>query len=264
MRNPILSVKMYSLLLLFFFTSMQGGQINKAYAKKESVMLKAILGSCNVIKSKDDSIHISVRYSFDDHEYQAVFSEFQDSLFLEEEFPEKSPIGSSSWTIAVPKATRLYLSSATGNISAEGVQSEIKAETGTGTIDVNKSTGTFDFGTGTGNVQGTDIMVLGNSRFTSGTGNVSVALSSSPDKDISVNSGTGSAVLNYQGNPLKGFFEFGAIQNKGRIVSPVKFETEDIIPNGNLYNEIKYFRIDGKDEPRITIRTGTGLAKLIK
>jgi hypothetical protein len=264
MKSPFLLVAISSLLFLSLFTPLQGGQIHKTYAKKESVTLKAILGSCNVFKSKDDSIHIEVLYSFSDDEYHAVFSEAQDSLFLEEEFPKKSPIGTSHWIIAVPENTRLYVSSATGNISAEGVQSEMKAETGTGTIDINKSTGTFDLGTGTGNVQGTDIMVLGSSRFTSGTGNVSVALSSSPDKDILVNSGTGSAVLNYQENPLKGFFEFGAIQNKGRIVSPVKFETEDIIPNGNLYNEIKSFRIDGKDEPRITIRTGTGLAKLIK
>ena len=264
MRNTIVFVTMYSMLLLCLFTSMQGGQINKTVANKESITLKAILGSCNVIKSKDDSIHIDVRYSFDDHEYHAIFSEFQDSLFLEEEFLKKSPVGSSSWIIAVPEVTRLYVSSATGNISADGVQSEMKAETGTGSIEINTSSGRFDLGSGTGNVNGTDIIIHGNSRFTSGTGRVNVSIASSSDYDITVASGMGDAILNYNGNPLTGLFVFMAKHNLGSIVSPVHFEKEETNNDGHFQYDKKSFRIGGRDTPRIRIETGNGQATLIK
>jgi hypothetical protein len=250
--------------VLVLFTPLQGGQINKSYAKRESVTLKAILGSCKVIKSKDDSIRIDVRYSFSDDEYKAAFSEFRDSLLLEEKFSEKSPIGASYWIIAVPEKMRLFLSSATGNISVEGVQSDIKAETGTGTVEVNKSTGAFNFETGIGNVQGTDIIIHGSSRFTSGTGLVDITLSGSLDYDMTVASGMGDAILNYNGNPLRGRFEMIAKHDLGRIVSPVQFEEEEIKRNDHFQYDRKSFKVDGRDTPHIRIETGNGQAKLIK
>ena len=263
-RNSYLFSTIFYCFVFCSFTQLQGTEINKTYPKKEYVELKAILGSCKVIKSGDDMIHINLIYSFKVEEYNADFSESADRLSLEEEFSTKSPEGESFWIISIPENTKINFKSGTGNFSAEGIESEIKVETGTGSITINHVSGYFSISSGTGSIQIRDIIIEKSSKFNSGTGNVSVVLSRSPDRDISVTSGTGNAILDYRGNTLKGFFEFGAIQNKGRIVSPVKFETEDIIPNGNLYNEIKSFRIDDEDEPRINIMTGTGLAKLVE
>jgi hypothetical protein len=263
-KNSFLLSTIFYCVVLCSFTQLHGTEINKTYPKKEYVELKAILGSCEVIKSEDDMIHINLIYSFKDEEFHADFSESDDKLSLEEEFSNKSPQGKSLWIISIPENTKISFKSGTGNFSAEGVESEIKVETGTGSITINEVSGYFEVSTGTGSIEIRDIIIEGSSKFNSGTGNVSITLSRCPDQDISVTSGTGNAILDYQGNPLKGFFKFGAIQDRGRIVSPVKFENEDTIPNGNLYNEIKSFRIDGEDEPRINIMTGTGLAKLVE
>jgi hypothetical protein len=264
MRNPSLKITISFLLFLSFFISVEGGQITKTYPKKESVRLKAILGSCSVIQSKDDSIHTDVRYSFKGDEYHAVFSDFHDSLILEEEFHEKSPVGSSSWIIAVPADTKLLLSSATGNISVEGVQSEVKAETGTGSVEINTSSGKFDLGSGTGNVNGTGLIIHGSSKFASGTGRVNVSIACGSDYDITVASGMGDAILDYHGNPLKGIFTFIAKHDLGRIISPVKFEKEEITSDDHFSYDRKSFQVGDQTTPCIRIEAGNGEAVLVK
>ena len=263
-KNSFLISTISCCIILCSFSQLYGKEIKKTYANKEHIDLKAILGSCKVIKSEDDNIHINLIYSFKDEEFHPDFSESDEKLSLGEKFSTKNPTGESLWIISIPVNTKINFKSGTGNFSAEGVESDIKVETGTGQITINEVSGNFDVSTGTGLIEIKDIVVEGKSKFNSGTGSVSVTLARSSDHDLSINSGTGNATLDYQGNPLIGFFKFGAVQNRGRIISPVKLENEYKIPNGNLYNEIKTFRIDSKDEPRINIITGTGLAKLIK
>jgi len=268
--------------ILYPFTPSRGAEINKTYLKKESVQLKAILGSCEVIKSKDGKIHINIVYSFNDAGFKVYFSESGEKLLLEEEFSEKSPKGTSRWIIAIPEDTRMNFSSGTGNFTVEGVESEIKGDTGTGSItihegkgiygistgtgsiEVKKSTGKFELTSGTGNINITDIIIEGSSKFSSGMGDVNVTISRSSDFDISVVSGMGDATLNFNGNPLKGCFEFTAKQGSGRIVSPVKFEKEETTSDEHFQYDKKSFRVEGHNTPRIQIETGTGLAKLIK
>jgi hypothetical protein len=263
-KNSFFIATIFYMAILFPFRQLQGTEINKTYPKKESIALKVILSNCKLIKSTDDAVHIDVLYSYSQDTYHAVLSEFPDSLFLEEEFSDKSPEGSSSWTIAVPEYTRLYLSSATGNISAEGVHSEMKAETGTGSIDIKNSTGIFDLKSGTGNIHGAGICIIGNSRFMSGTGQVNITIASGSDHDITVASGTGDAILNYNGHPLKGHFELIAKHGIGRIVSAVDFEKEEIQSDDHFQYDRKSFKVNGRNTPRIRIETGNGQAKLIK
>jgi len=281
-KNLFYSAVIFYFTILCPFTPLRGAEINKTYLKKEFIQLKAILGSCEVIKSKDDKIHINLIYSFSDAGFKANFSESSGKLLLEEEFSEKSPKGTSRWIIAIPKDTRMNISSGTGNFTVEGVESEIKGDTGTGSItihegkgiysistgtgsvEVKKSTGKFELTSGTGNISITDIIIEGSSKFSSGMGNVNVTISRSPDFDISIASGMGDAILNFNGNSLKGCFEFTAKQGSGRIVSPVKFEKEVTASDEHFQYDKKSFRVEGQNTPRIQIETGTGLAKLIR
>jgi len=263
-KNSLFIATIFYIALLYPFRQLHGTEINKIYPKKESITLKVILSSCKLIKSTDDAVHIDVLYSYSRDIYQAVLSDFPDSLFLEEKFFDKSPEGSSSWTIAVPEYTRLYLSSATGNISAEGVQSEMKAETGTGSVDIKNSAGIFDLKSGTGNVHGAGIRIIGNSRFMSGTGQVSITIASGSDYDITVASGTGDAILDYNGNPLKGRFEFTAKHGSGRIVSAVDFEIQEIVSDEHFRYDRKSFKVDDRNTPRIRIESGDGRAMLFQ
>ncbi len=262
-RNPFLLVTIHCLFILCLFTSLQGGQIKKTYSNKESLKLKAILGSCKIIKSNDNTIHIDVQYSFNENEYHAVFTELEDSLFLEEVFSVKDPVGTSAWIIAVPADIKLFLSSSTGNIVVEGVKSKIKAETGTGAVEINKSRGVFDIESGMGSVHGTDVVINGSSRFGSGMGQVYISIASSPDYNITVSSGMSDAILDYNGNPLKGCFEFIAKHGFGHIVSDVPFEKEEMTSDDHFQYDKKSFKVEDGNIPRIRIETGNGQAKLI-
>lgn len=281
-RNSFLTAAILYLVILTILMPLQASEINKTFPKKESVQLKSILGNCSVIKSSDDKIHVALKYSFKDEEFHADFTESSGSLLLEEKFLVKEPKGTSFWTIALPDSIILNFSSETGNFSIEGIKSEIKVETGTGfitiqegkgnfnittgmgSIDIKKSTGKFELTTGMGNVNISELIIEGNSKFTSGTGGVNIIFSSSPIYDISAVSSTGDVILNYNGNPLKGLFEFTAKQDQGRIVSPVKFEKEETYSDDHFRYDKKSFSVDGKNTPKIKIETGTGLAKLLK
>ena len=299
-RSYYLFITVFYLLLFGAFTQLHGKEKNKTYPKKEYIRLKASLGSSKIIKSTDGKVHVHLVYSFDDDEYLTHFSEEDNELDLEEEFTVKHPHGKSLWTISIPAETKIYFQSGTGNFSAEGVDIKCKVETGTGSITINKGEGNFDISTGTGSISFTNmngvfnassgtgsievdkskgtfklssgtgsldiqnIILEGSSKFNSGTGSINVSLSSGSNQDILIGSGTGNAVLDYKGNPLKGYFEFKAKRGHGNIISPVKFENEETIREGHEQYEKKTFRIDGKDTPRITIQSGTGLAELIK
>jgi Putative adhesin len=281
-RNSVLIVAVFYLATFCFIKPLQAKEINKTFPKKESVQLKSILGGCEVIKSNDDKIHITLKYSFKDEEFQTNFSESSENLSMEEKFLVKDPKGTSFWTIAIPDNIKMNISSGTGNISIEGVKSEIKVETGTGfitikegesilnistgtgSIEVNKSNGKFELASGMGSLNISDIKIDGVSKFSSGMGGVNIKLSSSPMYDISASSGFGEVTVNYNGNPLIGCFEFTAKQDQGRISSPVKFEKEESYSDDHFQYDKKSFRIDGQNTPKIKIDTGSGMAKLLK
>jgi len=281
-KNSFLIGAIIYLVILNLVMPLQASEINKTFPKKESVQLKSILGSCEVIKSNDDKIHITLKYSFKDEEFQANFSESGENLSMEEKFLVKDPKGTSFWTIALPDNIKMNFSSGTGNISIEGVKSEIKIETGTGfitiknvegifnsstgtgSIEVNKSTGKFELASGMGSLNISDIKIDGISKFSSGMGGVNILLSSSPKYDISASSGFGEVIVNYNGNPLIGCFEFTAKQDQGRISSPVKFEKEESYSDDHFQYDKKSFCIDGQNTPKIKIDTGSGMAKLLK
>jgi hypothetical protein len=297
-RNMVLIVTFFYLVLFGAFTQISGSEKNKTYPKKEYINLKTSLGSCKIIKSIDDKIHVHLIYSFNDEEYITHFSEEASELNLEEEFTVKNPHGRSLWIISIPEETKINFQSGTGDFTAEEVKIKCKVGTGTGSITLEKGEGNFDISSGTGSINLTnmsgdfkvssgtgvievnkskgafiissgtgsldiqDIVPEGSSRFNSGTGNVEVSLSQGSNQDILIGSGTGNAIVDYKGNALKGYFEFRAKARHGSIDSPLKFENEETVKEGNEQYYKKTFRIDGKNSPVIRIQTGTGVAKL--
>ena len=81
------------------------------------------------------------------------------------------------------------------------------------------------------------------------------------DFDLSINSGTGDAVLDMDGQPIKGYFEFTVNARRGKIDSPIEFDNEEEYDEGDEDYVRKYFTKGGKT-PRYFISTGTGTAEL--
>src|ERR1035437_4256957 len=135
-RNSFITATILYLVIFTILMPLQASEINKTFSKKESIQIKAVLGSCNVIKSNDDMIHVTLKYSFKEEEFHAKFSENSNVLSLEEEFIVKKPNGSSLWTIAIPDNIKIIFNSSTGNFNVEGVESEFTCNTGTGSITI--------------------------------------------------------------------------------------------------------------------------------
>jgi len=88
-------------------------------------------------------------------------------------------------------------------------------------------------------------------------------LAQTSEFDLDVSTASGRATLDYDGNPIKGFFEMVSKDRRGRIKCPFDFEDEERFDRwGDTYVR-KTFTREG-NEPRITIQTASGRATLIE
>ena len=109
----------------------------------------------------------------------------------------------------------------------------------------------------------TGLEIDANSTLGSASGSVNVKLGKTPKYDLDVGSASGRAVLDYNGNPLVGYFEFEANARTGDIESPIDFDDEETFYKNDQRYVRKWF-VEGKDRPEITIGTGSGRAVLKK
>jgi len=275
-------------------------KVDKTFAKKDEIRIKLVLGDCNLKKSSDGRIHVHLVYSYEpDMSYEPRMEERRDTLYLEEKMHGNNPKGYSTWTVEVPDDIEIDFKSATGNLAVAGLNLEIDGSTGTGNIELSQvegkydlssgtgdveaydSEGEFEFSSGTGNVEiknckgnfdassGTgDVNAEGltlefDGEFSSGTGDAEVSFPDGTDFELRVSSGTDDAILNMNGKQVKGYFEFTCHARRGRIVCPVKFDIEEEYKQ----NDQTYYRksfLQGKDVPKIYVKTGTGTARLKK
>jgi len=303
MRNHFMKNITFVLVILLTLSGLLPAQkeltVDKTFENIKTLRIKLVLGDCLLKKSADSRVRIQLVYSRDDESFEPRFSESGSRLTLEEKFYGHDGGGYYHWTVEVPAAVKVDLESATGGISIDGAELEIDGNTGTGRIEISNAIGEFDLNTGTGNisaknsngefdlnsgtgrvlvedcrgnfdvnsgtgkVKGVNLIIESEAEFNSGTGSAEMTAPSGKDFDLQLNSGTGDAVLDMQGNALEGYFEFQAHSRKGEIISPEKFDKEEEYgENGDTYLRKSFTR--GKETPRYFISTGTGEAELKK
>ena len=157
----------------------------------------------------------------------------------------------------------LKISSASGNIDATNINGEIEIKTASGDIELIGAKGNFSVKAASGNVEADNIEILGESYFKSASGDVEVILSKTAGYDLVLSSASGNSVLDFNGNEINGYFEFSARVDKGKIISPIKFDKEEIIQKNGKDYYLKSFT-KGKDTPVVKIKTASGKAELIK
>ncbi len=157
----------------------------------------------------------------------------------------------------------ITIKAVSGDIEVKNLEGNLVLKGVSGDIDVIGAKGSFKVSCASGDIQASDILIKGDSSFKVASGDILVVLGGEVPFDLSLNSATGNAVLNYNGNPVKGLFEFSARADIGKIVSPFKFDKEEeIYKHGKKYF-IKSFK-KGADTPKITISTAIGKAVLEK
>jgi len=155
------------------------------------------------------------------------------------------------------------LSSGTGNVYASDSEGEFELSSGTGNVKIKNCKGNFEASSGTNDVSAEGLTIDLDGEFSSGTSDVEVSFPDGTDFELRISSGTDDAILNMNGKQIRGYFEFTCHERRGRIVCPVKFDKEEEYRKNDQTYLRKSFT-QGKDVPKVYIRTGTGTARLKK
>lgn len=152
-----------------------------------------------------------------------------------------------------------------GNITVDGASdAEVKANVGSGNIKIYNATGRFSANAGSGSVKADKLILTDKSSFNAGSGDVKVTLAASPAHSLSVNSGSGDAVVDFSGNKMEGTVVMTANKKNGDIRAPFSFDkTEEIDDDGNQVRIRKTAKLSDKDI-QIKIGTGSGNAVIEK
>ncbi len=156
---------------------------------------------------------------------------------------------------------RFEIDNASGRIAMRDVSGEFEIDNASGTIDVENARGGFEVDNASGDIDATEILIEDRSTFDTASGDVVVTLAKSPEHDITLGSASGDVVLNYGGNKVIGFFEFSAREDRGRIISPYKFDKEEEYERGNRIYVRKSFTRE-RPKPEIILSTSSGRAEL--
>jgi len=157
----------------------------------------------------------------------------------------------------------IHASTASGRIETIGGEGDMNLSTASGEIDITDSKGAFGLSTASGEITARGITIAGESGFSTASGSVEIVLAATSEYDITLSTASGDITLNYNGKPVKGYFEFEARKGKGRISSPVSFESEEEFEqHGDKYVR-KSFSAGGKS-PSIYFSTASGSIVLKK
>ena len=157
----------------------------------------------------------------------------------------------------------IELSTASGDIDATDVSGDIDLGAASGDIKISGSRGTFDIGCASGDVDVKGVVIEGASEFSTASGNVEVSLAETCGYDLEISSASGNAILDYNGNEVKGFFEFTVHKRRGKISCPFDFDEEEEFEEHDQTYVRKSFSRKG-DSPKIELSTASGKAVLKK
>ncbi len=169
-------------------------------------------------------------------------------------------VGSGSVDIVDAEAT-VDVNTGSGNIDVSNTTGDIDLNAGSGNIRISGSEASFSVNVGSGDVHARNVILADRSSFNCGSGDAEVSLSKAADFDISVNSGSGDAVLDFGGNAINGDVVMEADERRGRIIAPFDFDKEEEIERGRNVILRKSAKIGSKDV-KINVSTGSGVAEI--
>jgi hypothetical protein len=138
-----------------------------------------------------------------------------------------------------------------------------KANSGSGDIELTDSKGGYQLNTGSGDVKAGGLILSEKGNFNTGSGDVEVKLAAALSDDISANSGSGDAIIDFNGNTIEGEIVMTCKKKGGSIKAPFAFDKEEEIErNGEIYLE-KTAKL-GASDILIEVGTGTGTAEIRK
>jgi len=124
----------------------------RTYEARELVEVNTVSGNLEVRVGDSDEIIVELEHSVRPRDnFEPRFRERTNAIELSERFHGSSN-GSSYWTITVPKDTRIEFSTASGDLTVEGLGGDIEADLASGDINLFDCTGDFDLRTASGSI----------------------------------------------------------------------------------------------------------------
>ncbi len=183
---------------------------------------------------------------------------------MAENLEGKIKVATASGDVKITNAKgELKVSLASGEFDADKLEGKIKISAASGDIDIKNANAALKLNCASGDIEAENIIITGESSFSAASGDVGLSLAKSSAYDLTLSSASGDATLNYNGNALNGFYEFTAKVKKGKIISPIKFDKEEVIEKNGKKYDVKSFT-KGNSTPVILIKTSSGVAKLVK
>lgn len=194
-----------------------------------------------------------------------------------------------SGNIEVEEVTgRVNANTGSGNITLIDIDGDARANTGSGSIRLTSIKGDADFNTGSGNIRGNGVegefsmntgsgnidiagaIITGSSSFNTGSGTTEVSLGGPLNYDLSLSTGSGNSILDFNGQEISGEFVMRA-SDKDDIRAPFSFDKEYEDDRSSSYSGrrgrrngyVKEARVGNKNIV-IKISTGSGRAVVKK
>jgi hypothetical protein len=157
------------------------------------------------------------------------------------------------------------LNTGSGNVDIVKAEGDLHANSGSGKINLASVKGKISANVGSGDIIGKDVVLTGRGNFNSGSGDVEIKLASSLTNAISINSGSGDAVLDFNGNKINGKVVMTVSKKHGKIVAPFPFDkTEELSDHGDDNVRIQKTAQLGTGDVEIKISSGSGTAEIRK
>ena len=274
-------------------------EIERTYLNKNEITIDVSpISRYAIATSCDQNVHIHLRNA-DDPTVQYTIDETDEALRLSDKdlkyHPSRpTPRDIYEWKLELPRNMKVTCAGGVAQLSVDSFDGSISVIAGVGMMTFKHSTGTFDIVTGAGDVrfdrcegrfnvmtggqadiEAWKIVIEGESSFSTNGGDVRVVLAKTPEHNVTIATGTGGGLLDYNGNTVVGSFKFSAEKGKGRIVSPYPFERQETYKDDLKYirNENDYGKkvdyvlkehVVGNSSPEISMKTFRGRAVLKK
>ena len=112
-----------------------------------------------------------------------------------------------------------------------------------------------------GDISAAALHATGPGFFNTTSGDLAIGLAQAPAAEMTLQTVSGDALLDYGGAPIRGNFLFYAQVHRGEIIAPFSFDREEQHElEGHTYQLKSFSRTD--DLPQILLRTDSGRAEL--
>ncbi len=173
-------------------------------------------------------------------------------------------ITTASGNVKIEENTQgVKISTASGDVTLTNTSGVYKVKTASGEVGVTNSKGEFKMSTASGDIELNNVEFAGESELSAASGKIKIELMKALTHDLTLSTASGNVTLDYNGNDVKGFFEFMAREDKGRIVSPFKFDKEEKVEkDGKTYDKKSFTK--GAASPKVYLKTSSGTVALEK